>query len=97
MPSHCWIFAVPDHQDLLLRAANSGTLAARRPRASRANGYQRVDEFYDAPVSGADPIADRNGFSAMLNRIVGTGVRTIIVEGPERFARDLAVQLAGHD
>lgn len=27
----------------------------------------------------------------------GNGVRTIIVESPDRFARDLAVQLAGHD
>ncbi len=34
---------------------------------------------------------------AMLDRIAGNGVRTIIVESPDRFARDLAVQLAGHD
>jgi DNA invertase Pin-like site-specific DNA recombinase len=33
----------------------------------------------------------------MLERLAGNGVRTIIVEGPDRFARDLAVQLAGHD
>jgi DNA invertase Pin-like site-specific DNA recombinase len=33
----------------------------------------------------------------MLNRIAGNGVHTIIVESPDRFARDLAVQLAGHD
>lgn len=33
----------------------------------------------------------------MLDRIAGNGVRTIIVESPDRFARDLAVQLAGHD
>ena len=33
----------------------------------------------------------------MLQRIAGNGVRTIIVESPDRFARDLAVQLAGHD
>jgi DNA invertase Pin-like site-specific DNA recombinase len=64
---------------------------------ARANGYQVVDEFYDAAVSGADPIAERKGFSVMLDRIAGNGVRTIIVESPDRFARDLAVQLAGHD
>jgi DNA invertase Pin-like site-specific DNA recombinase len=64
---------------------------------AKANGYQLVDEFYDAAVSGADPIADREGFTAMLNRIAGNGVHTIIVESPDRFARDLAVQLAGHD
>ena len=34
---------------------------------------------------------------AMLDRIAGNGVRTIVVESPDRFARDLAVQLAGHD
>src|SRR5215813_9172863 len=33
----------------------------------------------------------------MLDRIAGNGVRTVIVERPDRFARDLAVQLAGHD
>jgi hypothetical protein len=33
----------------------------------------------------------------MLDRIAGNGVRTIIVESPDRFARDLAVQLAGYD
>ena len=33
----------------------------------------------------------------MLARIAGNGVRTILVESPDRFARDLAVQLAGHD
>jgi DNA invertase Pin-like site-specific DNA recombinase len=33
----------------------------------------------------------------MLDRIAGNGVRTVIVESPDRFARDLAAQLAGHD
>src|SRR5271154_544794 len=28
---------------------------------------------------------------------MSNGARTIIVESPDRFARDLAVQLAGHD
>jgi DNA invertase Pin-like site-specific DNA recombinase len=32
-----------------------------------------------------------------VRTIAGNGVRTIIVESPDRFARDLAVQLAGHD
>jgi hypothetical protein len=32
----------------------------------------------------------------MMDRIAGNGVRTILVESPDRFARDLAVQLAGH-
>jgi DNA invertase Pin-like site-specific DNA recombinase len=33
----------------------------------------------------------------MLDRIAGNGVRCIIVESPDRFARDLTVQLTGHD
>ena len=61
-----------------------------------ANGYEIVDEYYDV-VSGADPIGERPGFKAMLDRIAGNGVRTILVESPDRFARDLIVQLTGHD
>ena len=63
---------------------------------AKARGYQIVEEFYDAAVSGADPINERQGFKAMLDRIAGNGVRVILVESPDRFARDLAVQLAGH-
>ena len=48
-------------------------------------------------MSGADPVTDRPGFRAMLNRIAGNGVRCILVESPDRFARDLTVQLTGHD
>jgi DNA invertase Pin-like site-specific DNA recombinase len=48
-------------------------------------------------VSGADPVGERPGFKAMMDRIAGNGVRVIIVESPDRFARDLAVQIAGHD
>jgi DNA invertase Pin-like site-specific DNA recombinase len=64
---------------------------------AKAHGYSIVDEFYDAAVSGSDPIAERPGFKAMLDCIAGNGVRVIIVESPDRFARDLTVQLTGHD
>jgi DNA invertase Pin-like site-specific DNA recombinase len=64
--------------------------------AKRA-GYELVDWFYDADVKGADPVTERPGFRAMLERIAGNGVRTVIVESPDRFARDLIVQLTGHD
>jgi hypothetical protein len=47
-------------------------------------------------VSGADPIDMRPGFAAMLERIEGNGVRTIIIETARRFARDLMVQEVGH-
>ena len=43
-------------------------------------------EFYDADVSGADPIEIRPGFAALLDRIEGNGVRTVVVEDDSRFA-----------
>lgn len=85
---------------------------------ARANGYEVTEVFYDAAVSGADPVADRPGFARMLAHLAQTppapagsptpgsgdgqgGAATekkyILVESPDRFARDLAVQLAGHD
>jgi DNA invertase Pin-like site-specific DNA recombinase len=64
---------------------------------AKAHGYRIVDEFYDAAVSGADPVAERPGFKAMLDCIAGNGVRVILVESPDRFARDLSVQITGHD
>jgi DNA invertase Pin-like site-specific DNA recombinase len=64
---------------------------------AKAHGYTIVAEFYDAAVSGADPIGERPGFRTMLDRIASNGVRCIIVESPDRFARDLTVQLTGHD
>jgi DNA invertase Pin-like site-specific DNA recombinase len=52
--------------------------------------------FYDAAVSGGDHIADRKGFTSMLEAIAGNGVRTIVVETANRFARDLMVQEVGY-
>jgi len=63
--------------------------------AERA-GFAVVDEFYDAAVSGADHIDQRPGFQAMLKRIESNGVRTILVETANRFARDLMVQEVGY-
>jgi DNA invertase Pin-like site-specific DNA recombinase len=57
--------------------------------------FEVVDEFYDAAVSGADPIESRPGFAALLERIEGNGVRTVIVEDATRFARDLVTQELG--
>ena len=64
---------------------------------ARAAGYEIVGEFYDAAVSGADPVSERSGFGEMLEHVMSNGARKIIVESPDRFARDLMVQLAGHD
>jgi DNA invertase Pin-like site-specific DNA recombinase len=54
--------------------------------AKRA-GFALVDEFYDAAVSGADPVDQRPGFAEMLQRLASNGAKTIIVESPDRFAR----------
>jgi DNA invertase Pin-like site-specific DNA recombinase len=64
---------------------------------AKAAGYRIAGWYRDPAVSGTDPVPSRPGFSAMLDALVGDGVRTILVESPDRFARDLAVQLAGHD
>ena len=64
---------------------------------AKAAGYEIVGEFYDAAVSGADPVGDRPEFARMLAELLANGARTIIVESPDRFARDLIQQLLGHD
>jgi DNA invertase Pin-like site-specific DNA recombinase len=64
---------------------------------AKARGYDVVAEHYDTAVKGSDPVTERPGFAAMLAQIAGNGVRVILVESPDRFARDLTVQLTGHD
>lgn len=64
---------------------------------AKAAGYEIVGQYYDAAVSGADAVTDRPGFKEMLERVTTNGAKTIIVESPDRFARDLIVQLTGHD
>jgi DNA invertase Pin-like site-specific DNA recombinase len=58
-------------------------------------GFALVAEFNDAAVSGADPIEARPGFSALLDRIEGNGVRVVIVEDASRLARSLMTQELG--
>src|SRR5262245_63187225 len=53
-------------------------------------GFEVVDTYYDAAVSGADPI-----FLALLDRIEGDGVRTVLIEDASRFARELITQELG--
>jgi len=73
---------------------------ARQPKAiegyAKASGAVIVDWFYDASVSGTDPIEVRPGFAELLARIAENGIRTIIVETANRFARDLMVQEVGY-
>lgn len=73
-------------------------LAAIQNYARRAGYLIELPPYYDAAVSGADPIESRNGFAEMLAFMADNpDVRTILVENASRFARDLIVQLTGHD
>ncbi|WP_342711432.1 recombinase family protein [Bradyrhizobium sp. B124] len=62
--------------------------------ANRA-GYRIVAWHDDPAVAGDDMIDTRPGFAAALEQIAGNGVRTIVVETANRFARDLIVQETG--
>lgn len=54
--------------------------------------------FYDAIVSGADPIEERPGFAALLAYLAEhPDARTILVEDAKRFARDLMTQEIGFE
>jgi DNA invertase Pin-like site-specific DNA recombinase len=83
-------------------AANVGQdKDSQRRQAEAVEGYAKgrhavVQTFYDAAVSGADPVDSRPGFSALLTYCEGQGVSVVLVENASRFARDLAVQLTGH-
>jgi DNA invertase Pin-like site-specific DNA recombinase len=66
-------------------------------RYAKGAGYEIIAEYYDKAVKGADPLDARPAFAEMLERLLSNGATTIIVESPDRFARDLMVQLAGHD
>ncbi|WP_227285813.1 recombinase family protein [Boseongicola sp. H5] len=83
-------------------AANIGDEKDSAPRQRRAiercasqRGFKIVAEYNDEAVSGADPIDTRPGFKALLERIAGNGVRTVIVEDPTRFARSLQAAVMG--
>ncbi len=85
-------------------AANVGSEkdSDKRQRAAierfcKSSGYTIAadDWFYDEAVSGADQLGSRPGWSALMDRILGNGVRTVIVEDASRFARELMVQEQG--
>jgi DNA invertase Pin-like site-specific DNA recombinase len=84
-------------------AANVGEGKDSVPRQRKAiqayankAGFTIVAWFDDPAVAGTDAIDVRPGFAAALEKIAGNGVRTIIVETANRFARDLIVQETGY-
>lgn len=83
-------------------ATNVGGDSSHRQRDAiaayaKAAGVEVVREFFDAAVSGADPIDQRPGFTELLAWANETGVRKIVVENASRFARDLIVQETGYE
>lgn len=50
---------------------------------------QVVEEFSDLGVSGTKSLAERPGLSALLQRVLGSGVRVVLVEKADRLSRDL--------
>ena len=88
-----------------LRTSSAANIGAdkdseKRQRAAieafaRHAGFEIIDWYYDEAVSGADHIEERPGFTELLKRLEGNGVKTIIVETANRFARDLIVQETG--
>ena len=62
------------------------------------NGYKIVlPPYYDAAVSGADPIDTRPGFQELLTCLgENSEIRVILIEAANRFARDLIVQETGY-
>ena len=65
--------------------------------AYAAGRHEIADTFYDAAVSGADPIDAQPGFVRLLDHCQEHGIGIVLVENAGRFARDLAVQLTGHE
>jgi DNA invertase Pin-like site-specific DNA recombinase len=69
--------------------------ARRRRGVAKAAGYELIAEYRDDAVKGSDPVDQRPGFAAMLKHIASNGVKTILVETANRFARDLITQETG--
>jgi DNA invertase Pin-like site-specific DNA recombinase len=63
---------------------------------ANAHGVRIVAAYYDAAVSGADPLDARPGFAKLLARITDNGVGAVLVEDASRFARDLMAQEVGY-
>jgi DNA invertase Pin-like site-specific DNA recombinase len=85
-------------------ASNVGTdKDSQRRQAAAVEAYAGgrarltiIETFYDAAMSGADPVDCRPGFSALLAYCEEHSISVVLVENASRFARDLVVQLTGH-
>lgn len=61
---------------------------------AKATGYQIETIFKEEAISGTLDETERPAFQEMVSAILKNGVRTIIIEGMDRLARDLQIQTA---
>ncbi|WP_286817652.1 recombinase family protein [Desulfobacter sp. UBA2225] len=61
---------------------------------AKASGYQIERIFKEEAISGTLDETERPAFQEMVSAILKNGVRTIIIEGMDRLARDLQIQTA---
>lgn len=88
-----------------LRTSSAANLGAdkdsdKRQRAAILNfteraGFTVAKEFFDAAVSGSDPIESRPGFTALLDWVESSKATIVVVEDASRFARSLVAQELG--
>lgn len=64
---------------------------------ANSNDIRVVGTYYDVGVKGSDTIMERAGFKSMLDDAQLKNIPVVLVESPDRFARDLIVQLTGHE
>lgn len=61
-------------------------------RYAKKAGYTVVKFFREEGISGTKEEADRPAFQEMISDILKNGVRTVIVEGLDRLAREYRIQ-----
>ena len=61
---------------------------------ARARDFEIVNIFKEKAISGTLDETERPAFKEMVSAILDNGVKTIIIEGMDRLARDLQIQTA---
>ena len=58
---------------------------------AKSNNIEIVAEYRDEGISGTKGIADRPGLASLLAELKVDGVKLVLVESPDRLARDLMI------
>lgn len=59
---------------------------------AEGHGYRIEHVYQEGGVSGTTSEEDRPAFMSMVSAILKDGVRTVIIEGMDRLARELRIQ-----